>query len=95
MAPLEKTEEFDLESLEPLSIVNKNRVRIDENINVITREKERRITIYHYVVHILSFIIVIPFIVLIIYGKDIPEVYATIVSVVIGFYFAKSLFNNN
>jgi hypothetical protein len=95
MAPEEKTEVLNLESLEPTSKIN-NKTKIDERIGVITREKEKqkRITIYHIVVHILSFIIIIPYIGMLIVGRPIPESYQTIVSVVVGFYFAKSLFND-
>ncbi len=57
------------------------------------KQKEKRINQYHVVIHILAFLILIPFIVFISFGMKIPESYSTIVSVVIGFYFARNLFN--
>ena len=92
MAPESTTEVLNLESLGPSS-VNGNRTRVADQISVITREKQKRITIYHWVVHILAFLIVIPYLAMIILQQPIPDTYTTIVSVVIGFYFAKSLFN--
>lgn len=56
--------------------------------------RQRRITLYHMVVHILAFLIIVPYIALIIFGVDVPQTYSTIVSVVVGFYFARSLFND-
>ncbi len=56
--------------------------------------KEKRTNIYHMVVHFLAFIIIVPYIFLIIYNIRIPESYSTIVSVVVGFYFARSLFKD-
>jgi len=94
MAPIKFANSFDLESLGTPKIIG-NHLKIDENINVVAKENQKRLTIYHYVVHILAFIITIPFIFLIVYGRDVPPEYSTIVSMVIGFYFAKSLFNNN
>ena len=55
--------------------------------------KEKRLTIYHWVVHILAFLILIPFLIMVIFQVKIPEMYSTIVSIVIGFYFARALFN--
>jgi hypothetical protein len=92
MAPENTTEVLNLESIGP-SRVNNNKTRIDDHISVITREKQKRITIYHWVVHILAFLIVIPYLAMLIAQQPVPDTYVTIVSVVIGFYFAKSLFN--
>ena len=57
------------------------------------KNEQKRINIYHFVVHILAFIIIIPYICLNIYKYEISATYSTIVSVIIGFYFARSLFN--
>lgn len=57
------------------------------------KNEQKRINIYHFVVHLLAFVIIIPYICLNIYKYEISETYSTIVSVVIGFYFARSLFN--
>ena len=84
--PIKEFEKLDLDTISPIS-----NSQIDDKIKTIS--KERRLTIYHYVVHILAFIIVIPFIGMILFGIEIPETYSTIVSVVIGFYFARTLFN--
>ena len=54
--------------------------------------KQKRLTVYHFVVHGLAIFIVISYILLIVWRYDIPKEFSTIVSVVIGFYFAKSLF---
>jgi len=58
------------------------------------RAKQKRLTLYHYVVHALAVFIVISYILLIVWKYSIPKEFSTIVSIVIGFYFAKSLFNN-
>ena len=63
------------------------------------KEKQGRITLYHRVVHALAFFMIIPYIILMtlttIYPfLQVPIEYHTIVSVIIGFYFARSLFNN-
>ncbi len=60
-----------------------------------TRElnKEKRLIIYHIVTHVLAFIIIISYIVMAIFQIDTPREYSTIVSVVVGFYFARALFN--
>lgn len=55
--------------------------------------KEKRLNIYHIVVHILAFIIVIPYLVMIIFQINVPTEYFTIVAIIIGFYFARSLFD--
>lgn len=90
MSPQRNTETLNLVSISPNS---KN--EISESISVRNiREEERRITLFHVIVHLLAFILIIPFLVLIIYEREIPEVYATIVSVIVGFYFARSLFKN-
>lgn len=87
------TEILDLDTLAPLSSTfHYKRSRIADKINVVELEKQKRINIYHYVVHVLAFLIIIPYISLIIYNQNILDSYSTIVSVVIGFYFAKSLF---
>lgn len=56
--------------------------------------KEKRINIYHFVTHLLAFIIVLTYIIMILFSIEVPKEYSTIVSVVAGFYFARSLFNN-
>jgi len=85
---------IQLDSLGPISSrVGKNHIKIDEKIDVISLEQQKRITIYHYVVHILAFIIIIPYITLIIYNIPVPISFSTLVSVIIGFYFARNLFN--
>jgi len=53
--------------------------------------KQKRLTLYHIVVHILAFFILIPFLVMVLFQIKVPETYSTLVSVVVGFYFAKSL----
>ncbi|MDP3026566.1 MAG: hypothetical protein Q8N63_02570 [Nanoarchaeota archaeon] len=58
-------------------------------------QKEKRTNILHAVIHMLAFFIVIPYIFMIIWGIDIPKEYTTIVSIVIGFYFGKSIFDRN
>ena len=54
---------------------------------------EKRVTLFHFVVHLLAFIIVVPFVVMIAFGATVPREYSTIVSLVIGFYFGRALFN--
>lgn len=89
MAPQEI---IQLGSLGPVaSRIDKSRIRIDKKIEVLNLEQQKRITIYHFVVHILAFIIIIPYVILIIYRIPVPTSFSTLVSVVIGFYFAKNL----
>jgi len=57
------------------------------------KAKQKRIILYHYVVHALAFIIVVPYIIMLAFGSEISPSYSTTVSIVIGFYFAKSLFD--
>lgn len=88
MSPRINVDEIlDLDSINP-----NNSGQISDKIRTINKEK--RITLYHYVVHLLAFIIIVPFIAMLIAQVEIPQVYSTIVSVVIGFYFAKNLFPN-
>ena len=89
MAPQEI---IQLGSLGPVaSRIDKHHIKIANKIDVVNLEKQKRITIYHYVVHILAFIIIIPYVTLIIYRVPVPISFSTLVSVVIGFYFAKNL----
>jgi len=89
MAPQEI---IKLGSLGPVaSRIDKRRIKIADKIDVVNLEKQKRITIYHYVVHILAFLIIIPYVTLIIYRVPVPVSFSTLVSVVIGFYFAKNL----
>jgi len=55
------------------------------------KRKIERINLYHKVTHIIAFLILIPYIFLVTFNRIVPDSYSTIVSVVIGFYFAKSL----
>ena len=89
MAPQEI---IKLGSLGPVaSRIDKRHIKIADKIDVVNLEKQKRITIYHYVVHILAFLIIIPYVTLIIYRVPVPVSFSTLVSVVIGFYFAKNL----
>lgn len=67
----------------------------NSNIGIREKSKEHRITLYHYVVHAISLLIVVCYILFIIFGTQIPCSYSTIVSVVIGFYFARALFKSD
>ena len=66
----------------------------ESNIAVREREaRQKRITLYHYIVHLLAILIIVPYLVLVIFQIKVPPEYSTIVSVVVGFYFARSLFD--
>jgi len=60
--------------------------------------EEKRIDTYHKVVHMMAFIIIFPYMfylgISIVYGFKIPSELHTMVSVIIGFYFARSLFRD-
>ena len=87
MSPPQKVDEtLELDTISP-----NNSGLISDKIRIINREK--RMNLYHYVIHFLAFIIIVPFILMILLDVDIPETYSTIVSVVVGFYFARTLFN--
>lgn len=99
MPPLKIKKENEgifIESINPRFISVKNTpVPIEESSPFGIREiqKEKRTNLLHYVIHLLAFIIIIPFIFFIAWGVDIPKEYYTIVSIVIGFYFGKALVN--
>ena len=93
MAPEKDIEILDLDELRKPIRINSRRVQIDKGIEAIEKQKQLRITIYHKVVHIIAFLILIPYISLILANVSVPDSYSTIVSVVIGFYFARSLFD--
>jgi len=68
----------------------------DEYIGV--RNREHRENIFHYCRHILAFLLVVPYIVMmiycVIYAKnicEIPNAYLALVSAVCGFYFGQSI----
>jgi len=94
MSPSKRLDEetLDLDSINPYFRTYGN-PRILENspFGIKERENEKRINLLHYVIHLLAFLIVIPFIFFIAFGVDISKEYSTIVSIVIGFYFGKSL----
>ena len=73
---------------------NKISPKIRDYWKVVKKEDQKRITLFHYVVHFLAIFIVISYILLIFLNYEVPKEFSTIVSLVIGFYFAKSLFNN-
>lgn len=95
MAPQEeKTEVLDLDSIDPHlkePITVRPQFFKDTSIGIRERLKQHRINILHYVIHTLAFMIVIPFLFMVFLGIKVPPEYSTIVSVVIGFYFGKSL----
>ena len=97
MAPQkEKTETLELDSINPgleRSINNKPQFLKGTSIGIKDSAKQQRINTLHYVIHTLSFMIIIPFLFMVFIGKEIPAEYSTIVSIVIGFYFGKSLLN--
>ncbi len=58
------------------------------------KNNEKRINWYHVVTHLLAILIISTYLVLICFNAKIPSEYSTLVSVVIGFYFAKNFLNN-
>ena len=89
-----KNDVFELESINPNLTFEKNGVYSIKGTPFGEKEKinETRITLFHIVIHLLAFFIIVPFVVLIIYNRVIPPEYSTIVSVVVGFYFGRALF---
>ena len=65
-----------------------------DNIFVKEKEEQKRINLHHYIIHFLAIFIIISYIFFIIWEVNLPNEFSTIVSIIIGFYFAKSLFNN-
>ena len=65
-----------------------------ENIFVKDKEEQKIINLHHYIIHFLAIFIIISYIFFIIWEVNLPNEFSTIVSIIIGFYFAKSLFNN-
>ncbi|MCX6741588.1 MAG: hypothetical protein NTX24_00205 [Candidatus Pacearchaeota archaeon] len=58
---------------------------------IIEKNKQKRINILHKVIHTLAFLIILPYIIMVFFGKKIVPEYSTIVAIVIGFYFGKAL----
>ena len=92
MPSKEENEEFDLNSIEPRFSLNNSRSIKDTNFAIKERYEKRK-DIFHIVIHTLAFLIIIPFLIMIVFSIKIPPEYSTIVSIVIGFYFGKALFN--
>lgn len=59
------------------------------------RRNQQRLDVYHYVVHFIAFLIIVPYILMMFLQIEVHPSYSTMVSVVIVFYFAKSLFKEN
>lgn len=92
----ENIEILDLSSIDPLFDVRysngKDIRRLEEtNIGIKELAQIKRINNFHYVIHALAFMIITPFLFMVFLGFGVPPEYSTIVSVVIGFYFGKSL----
>jgi len=86
------SEVLDLDSINPYFKTCGNPSILENSpFGIKERENEKRINLLHYVIHLLAFVIIVPFVFLIAWGIDIPKEYSTIVSIVIGFYFGKSL----
>lgn len=94
MAPKRNVEILELDEIKSVKL-NSRRTQIGKGIDLIEKQRQLRITLYHWVVHIIAFLILIPYFSLIITSTPVPDSYSTIVSVVVGFYFAKSLFTRN
>jgi hypothetical protein len=84
--PQKKEEIIELDSLSQKN----NTFKVIERIRA--ENKEKRLNLHNLVTHLLAFIIIVPFLVMVIFSIPVPTVYSTIVSIVVGFYFAKSLF---
>ncbi len=94
MPSKEENEEFDLDSIEPIFSLNNYTRSINDTKFAIKERHEKRKDIFHIVIHTLAFLIIIPFLVMIAFSIKIPAEYSTIVSIVIGFYFGRALFND-
>jgi len=66
-----------------------------ENIFIKYKEEQKRINLNHYVIHFLAIFIIISYIFFIVWKVNLPNEFSTIVSIIVGFYFAKSLSNEN
>lgn len=67
---------------------------IDNNIKVIEKAFiQKRLTLYHLVVHGIAIMIITSYIIFIAFGREVPIAFSTIASIVVGFYFARALFN--
>lgn len=66
---------------------------IEDNIKVVEKISiQKRLTLYHLVIHGIAIMIVSSYIIFIALGREVPVAFSTIVSIVVGFYFARSLF---
>lgn len=94
-----ESEKISIDSLIPNTSEEGVRKSLKEsNLRVIERkENQKRLNLYHIMVHIIALIVILPYVALltfsVIYDLKVPQEYSTIVSVVIGFYFGRSLFN--
>jgi len=96
--PKERENVLNLDSIEPgisPPINFRPQFLKDTPFGIKEKERQRRITNLHYVIHALAFIIIIPFLFMAFLGKNIPVEYSTIVSIVIGFYFGKAILEQN
>ena len=67
---------------------------IDDNIKVIEKiSTQKRLMLYHLIVHGIAIMITSSYIIFIAFGMEVPVAFSTIASIVIGFYFARTLFN--
>ena len=63
----------------------------DSKIRVVEKSRQNRLNLYHYITHSIAILIILPYIILLTLGNDMPASYTTIVSMVIGFYFGRAL----
>jgi len=92
--PTLKRDIVEIESINPYPTYRRNNISsiVDTPFGEKDKINEKRITLFHVVIHLLAFFIIIPFLVLMIYGRTVPPEYSTIVSMVVGFYFGRALF---
>ena len=91
MSPQNKLEKLELENLS----ISNEKLNLKDPFKIIEykeKKKEKRADLYHVVVHLLAAIILIHYVIMIIFQLEIPIAYSTIASIVVGFYFARTLF---
>ena len=63
----------------------------ESKISVREKSKQIRLNLYHYITHAIAILIIAPYVILVALGNDVSFSYSTLVSLVIGFYFGRSL----
>ena len=86
-----KKEILKIDEILPYNVRLINASLKESKIDIREKSKQIRLSLYHYVTHAIAILIIVPYIILLLFESEIPLSYTTLVSLVIGFYFGRSL----